>query len=398
MLLSNRIIVGVKYCFRYNARNRQRIQDENGEPIDLGTMPRAHRRRREKKLMTMEEVNDRFPLTKYKNWMTTRAAEGLSTAGGVNPSLSRAGSVKGAEGVIAPYHDPEPEEIVARSTTAQSSTQNEKRETPGVLLPDETSMGPASHLHETITPDIGNDKTAESNEHRDVEEIEEDDQIQIAVPTEMLANPGDSCAICLDTLEDDDDVRGLSCGHAFHASCLDPWLTSRRACCPLCKADYYVPKPRPEGEMAADAAAGRRPLGTSGARIDMPAPPQFAFIGGRAGPSFRPRMVLPGRFMTIAYQEGHDRHGFPTVQRIPRMSRNQHNMNQASSFPGMIDSPTSDVRPQRSRRSRLFPTFTMPSVGRWRRTQDTTGTGQSPEINTSGPAPTPGELEAGSHH
>merc|ERR1712072_87243 len=36
------IIVGVKYCFRYNARNRAIRNGENpdGEPIDLGTMTR----------------------------------------------------------------------------------------------------------------------------------------------------------------------------------------------------------------------------------------------------------------------------------------------------------------------------------------------------------------------
>lgn len=48
-----------------------------------------------------------------------------------------------------------------------------------------------------------------------------------------------SCAICLETFEDEDTVRGLVCGHVFHAECVDPWLTRRRACCPICKRDYY---------------------------------------------------------------------------------------------------------------------------------------------------------------
>ncbi|MCJ1404898.1 hypothetical protein MMC11_008124 [Xylographa trunciseda] len=395
------IIVGVKYCFRYNARNRQRPQDENGEPIDLANIPRTHRRRREKKLMTMEEVNERFPLTKYKSWMTTRAAEGLSTAGGVaNPSQSRAGSVKNAEGVVPPYHDPETEEA-ARPTTAQSSTHDENREkqgTPPVSNPTEASGEPASILESSKTSDSAKDEANESQEHHDAEEMDEDDQIQMAVPTEMLANPGDACAICLDTLEDDDDVRGLTCGHAFHASCLDPWLTSRRACCPLCKADYYVPKPRTEGEIAAEAAAGRRPPGMGGNRIDMPAPPQFAFIGGRGGTTFRPRMVLPGRFMTISYQEGRDRYGFPTVQRIPRISRNRGNANSDTAIPNPADSPDIDVTQQRSARSRFFPTrmIPLPNIGRWRRGQEATAVDQSPEIITSETQPTPGQLEAGS--
>ncbi|MCJ1377567.1 hypothetical protein MMC17_000662 [Xylographa soralifera] len=396
------IIVGVKYCFRYNARNRQRPQDENGEPIDLANIPRTHRRRREKKLMTMEEVNDRFPLTKYKNWMTIRAAEGLSTAGGVaNPSQSRAGSVKDAQGIVPPYHDPETEEA-ARPTTAQSSTHNEsheKQDTSHVSDPTETSGEPAANLQESTTSDSTKD-AADLQEQHDAEEMDEDDQIQMAVPTEMLANPGDACAICLDTLEDDDDVRGLTCGHAFHASCLDPWLTSRRACCPLCKADYYVPKPRPEGEVAAEAAASRRPPGMTGDRIDMPAPPQFAFIGGRGGTSFRPRMVLPGRFMTISYQEGRGRHRFPTVQRFPRISRNRGNADADAAFPDTADSIGAEAVPQRSARSRFFPThrIPLPSIGRWRRSNEATGMDQSPEIITSetGSEPTPGQLEAGS--
>lgn len=48
-----------------------------------------------------------------------------------------------------------------------------------------------------------------------------------------------SCTICLETFEDDDVVRGLICGHVFHSECVDPWFTRRRACCPICKRDYY---------------------------------------------------------------------------------------------------------------------------------------------------------------
>jgi len=57
--------------------------NEDGEPINLDNMPRPHRRRREKKLMTMEEVNEKFPMQKYKAWVAGRAQEGLPTRGGV---------------------------------------------------------------------------------------------------------------------------------------------------------------------------------------------------------------------------------------------------------------------------------------------------------------------------
>src|SRR4051812_5089994 len=93
-LTVSRIIVGVKYCFRYNQRNRALRAHADGDPIDLTVMPRPHRRRREKKLMTMEEVNTKFPLTKYKAWRASREKEGLPTTGGISLPPSRATSVK----------------------------------------------------------------------------------------------------------------------------------------------------------------------------------------------------------------------------------------------------------------------------------------------------------------
>lgn len=66
-----------------------------------------------------------------------------------------------------------------------------------------------------------------------------------------------TCAICLEVLEDDSIVRGLVCGHVFHAECLDPWLTKRRACCPMCKRDYYFKdENNNSSNVSADAAGG----------------------------------------------------------------------------------------------------------------------------------------------
>src|SRR5690348_4185264 len=96
-LIDYRIIVGVKYCFRYNQRNRQRMNAEDGDGMDLGALPRAQRRRRAKKLMTMEEVNEKFPLKKYKAWRSSRAQEGLPTAGGIATTTSRPASIKNEE-------------------------------------------------------------------------------------------------------------------------------------------------------------------------------------------------------------------------------------------------------------------------------------------------------------
>jgi hypothetical protein len=260
-------------------------------------MPRPHRRRREKKLMTMDEVNERFPLTKYKAWVVARASEGLPTAGGVAAvSPSGAGSAKHAEGA-APSSPVGTKHSVDRPRTAASS-----RETPEVTVSSPTSaMGgtfgegrkstdgaekasAASHAHMPPLAEVKTTATVDADKAEDEEEDEED-HIHDALPPELLTTPGDSCAICIDTIEEDDDIRGLTCGHAFHASCLDPWLTSRRACCPLCKADYYIPKPRPEGE-AAEAERPRR-----NGRMVMPAPPGSTWTGIRGNRG----MMFPGR-------------------------------------------------------------------------------------------------------
>ena len=240
--------------------------------------------------MSMEEVNEKFPLTKYKTWRSHQAERGLPTAGGIaTDSTSRPASIRDVS-----RESEEPTKHTELATTQTVSTTAEPTEKPvqhgaPEVVGLETDAQPSTPRPKTATsaPDTPMQKVTTNDEE------EEDDHIQTAVPAAQLPDPGDTCAICIDTLEDDDDVRGLSCGHAFHASCVDPWLTSRRACCPLCKADYYVPKPRLEGE-------GQQPTA-----------PQLAFIGGRER---RPTMVLPGRFMSIVYDE-RDRYGFPRVVR-----------------------------------------------------------------------------------
>ena len=49
----------------------------------------------------------------------------------------------------------------------------------------------------------------------------------------------DACIICLDEYEVGDELRCLSCSHAFHAKCIAKWLIERSATCPLCKIDLY---------------------------------------------------------------------------------------------------------------------------------------------------------------
>ncbi|KAF2682806.1 hypothetical protein K458DRAFT_55779 [Lentithecium fluviatile CBS 122367] len=389
------IIVGVKYCFRYNQRNRAARAAADGEPIDLTAMPRPHRRRREKKLMTMDEVNERFPLTKYKQWKASRETEGLPTSGGIATApQSRANSIKDVEAIADPVRDdgassPRPTTAISiarddhatkpsstkevasprTSLAAKEEREMEKKENKDAgdkhadLAPTETA---ASHY--TPAKD-----TAQSADH-DEEDSDDDDPIRTATAPEMLTEPGDTCAICLDTLEDTDDVRGLTCGHAFHASCVDPWLTSRRACCPLCKADYYVPKPRPEGENADQPSSGRR-SNTTGLR--SPTSPQAAY---RGNPFSRSRVIIINnvdRHNGSNNRSGSGAFGLVTFARPSRRDRTTTTTDTPASAPEVSSQQTSGWR------SRLAaPSWLSRNRG-----------ANAP--NTADPQLTPGQLEAG---
>lgn len=333
--------------------------------------------------MSMEDVNERFPLTKYKVWRSTREAEGLPAVGGVTAPPSRAPSIRGVS-----------LEDSGNDSTMDLREQFGKHSVESVRPQTALSMAREDHANavadaDTRPSDAAPTTTEARTEKSTVETLEvartsnvdgrngsvgteeqedEDDPIRTAAPPEMLAAPGDSCAICLDTLDDDDDVRGLTCGHAFHGSCVDPWLTSRRACCPLCKADYYVPKPRPEGEDA-PATSRRRP--------GMPNPPETAWIGGRGVPF---RLGTRGFFMTDPVT---DRTLFASPAARERMRREQEAA-QAQSTP----TANAPEQPARTWRSRL------PAMTRFGRRnppqQDATQHGPVEELDT-----TPSDLEAG---
>ncbi|EPY50948.1 ubiquitin-protein ligase E3 [Schizosaccharomyces cryophilus OY26] len=48
----------------------------------------------------------------------------------------------------------------------------------------------------------------------------------------------DFCTICYANYDYTDYLRVLPCGHLFHAQCIDTWMTTSKASCPLCNEDY----------------------------------------------------------------------------------------------------------------------------------------------------------------
>lgn len=409
LLTDCRIIVGVKYCFRYNARNRQmRGLDENGEPINLENMPtRPHRRRREKKLMTMDEVNEKFPMVKYKTWVAGRAREGLPTAGGVSRPGSRANSVRSVEGIVPELPPKERDSIDEPRRTSASPAIVDEKPTDVPLTHADATPGAAAATAETTDKDDTNNENILTHtqtvqtlasgitkgQDGHASDDEDDEQIDAALPPELMGTSGDTCAICIDTLEDDDDVRGLTCGHAFHAVCLDPWLTNRRACCPLCKADYYTPKPRPpaaEGDLSHHTSRGARDQSRNDGRMNMPRSPQRSFNPWTRGPA---RLFLGGGRLAGAQLMGPDNRQTYRPQR-PQRRRTGRSVTQ--------DPPPSGTENDGwlSRVRGRFPPFRMNQL--MRRNNET---GQSAPNSEAAPAPrsndvsasgtTPSQLEAG---
>ncbi|KAL5826155.1 hypothetical protein ACOSQ4_017952 [Xanthoceras sorbifolium] len=43
------------------------------------------------------------------------------------------------------------------------------------------------------------------------------------------------CAVCLNTIEEGEEIRELRCAHLFHSECLDRWVRYKHVTCPLCR-------------------------------------------------------------------------------------------------------------------------------------------------------------------
>lgn len=67
----------------------------------------------------------------------------------------------------------------------------------------------------------------------------------------VATNCVDRCLICLDDYVPDDDLRVLSCKHAFHQGCVDKWLQTGRNNCPACRTKGVDNETSPSTEASA---------------------------------------------------------------------------------------------------------------------------------------------------
>ncbi|CAH2069116.1 unnamed protein product [Thlaspi arvense] len=78
-----------------------------------------------------------------------------------------------------------------------------------------------------------------------INKIPMDDMLPAIKFEEMSrVNPPESCRICQDEFDGDDQVRCLrNCVHVFHKTCIDRWIHDDKMTCPLCRTpiipDFY---------------------------------------------------------------------------------------------------------------------------------------------------------------
>lgn len=255
------LILGLKYCCRsrrlalHAANDPERATElqslayyRTGRAGMYITSP-PPRRRREKKLLTLAQLDEQFPVQKYKEWCDHREQNGLSSEGGISSAAVQAmATVAGSANAddAAPTHE---NEVTTKDPSPAPDT-----------LDKDAGIDPA--LYPSTSKDQDDDQSLHSHEQ----------------PTQLAeGTSGGLCAICIDSLEPDDDIRALSCHHVFHSACVTPWLTTRRALCPLCKTDFFVPSPSDAAAQVAASLAEARVRRPSTAVTANSAPTQVMY-------------------------------------------------------------------------------------------------------------------------
>ena len=76
---------------------------------------------------------------------------------------------------------------------------------------------------------------------------EEDEEVgmskeELSVIPKVIAQEGNSCAVCIEDFQEDEKVSQLSCDHQFHPQCIGSWLSIKRTC-PICRQAHHQRQP-----------------------------------------------------------------------------------------------------------------------------------------------------------
>lgn len=262
--------MGLRYCYRRRRNPEEFTSRAEAQARRIQRTHARYARKKKPRLMSQAQVDEKFPICSFKQ----AKVEQLN----MPPLSSSSINTEDDDSHVDRQSSSEFGEPVDESaeTDGQINDDNNNVRTPGQQQEGLPRLSiDQNDLHRTTTGrsvhsiigaitsrafDLGPSIEAQN----DAEELEEQDHL------EDLGD--DTCAICIEIMNEDSQVRLLTCGHIFHAECVDPWLTTRRAYCPLCKHDYYVPVPEEDENTAA-------------ANTNPPQPPQPARTQSRMSSS-----------------------------------------------------------------------------------------------------------------
>lgn len=209
-------------CYRRYTRRRAGVP--GGVP--LTTTRRSRRPWLGKNVMTLSQVNVKFPAINYRIWNLKKPRSERSISGVASTPVSRHAST---EDVTRSMSLPDRLTHPCNAVDDNSKEWREKE----YDLDVESLAEPRQAAPQVALP--------ERPKNVVIAHAVDDHGIHDSAALSVSSNEdADTCAVCLTEFDDGDDIRGLTCGHAFHVACIDSWLSTRRACCPICIADMAV--------------------------------------------------------------------------------------------------------------------------------------------------------------
>ncbi|QSL64165.1 hypothetical protein MERGE_000320 [Pneumocystis wakefieldiae] len=224
------VIIGIKYCYRYSNTNHP-------ETMEIGRII-PQNQNCQKKLMTQGEADQQFPSILYKIWLSQhKRQKQQSNKTLLNDENKQANDVDLESDANIESNKYNEENAFHQEKTHEPDTSQHN-------YPAENNLN-----FQNLYPCTDIPSNVFNSSYRNLND--EHDDVTISIPNEQQNSSSDSpedasfsdtCAICLDLFQDDDEIRVLTCDHIYHSSCIVPWFTTRRAMCPLCKHDFYIPK------------------------------------------------------------------------------------------------------------------------------------------------------------